>query len=172
MPARVAACLLADGARLHPRSLARPVECSDAGRWSSALDATRRQVAAPGAGSAAPFRSGGGIGCAAPIVAAPSSAPWCAPGRQPSRPARAARRLSERRREWRRGAFQNGGANGSAAPFRTAAELAARGHGAAPSSAPGARQDGSHRAQFGQRGAFQNGGGIGCAAPPQNGAAK
>jgi hypothetical protein len=108
----------ADGPRLHPRSPARPVECSNAGRWSSTLDAARRQVAAPSSGSAAPFRSGGGIGCAAPIVAAPNS------------PRGARQDGSHCAQLGQRGAFQNSGANGSAAPFRTAAELAERGHGA------------------------------------------
>ena len=165
------------GTRLYLRSPASPVECSDAGRWSSALDATRRQVAAPSSGSAAPFHKGGGNGCAAPIVVAPSSAPWCAPGRQPSRPARAARRplstaarmaarrLSERRRNGlrvaivRRSSSARGRARtaaiapslGSAAPFRTAAEWGARRL--------------SKRRRNGLRSALQNGGGMGCARP-------
>ncbi len=107
------------------------------------------------------------------------------PGAKSPRPARAARRPSTRAAELaarrqssprparprgvrqdgshraqlgQRGAFQNGGGIGSAAPFGTAAELAARRL--------------SERRREWQRGAFQNGGGMGCAWPSCAGPAR
>jgi hypothetical protein len=156
-PASPLAYWLIEPARIPARLL---------GRWSAPtreggaarLMQSGAKVAAPSSGSAAPFRSGGGIGCAAQ-----SSELQLGPGRS-------------------RTVAIVAPSSGSAAPFRTAvrmgarrpfgmaAELAARGHGAPLQLGPGRSKTAAVAApSLGSAAPFRNGGGIGSAAPFRNG---